>query len=321
MKDFLYLDTDTVSSISAQIFEGNTLEMIKQKGSTESETTNDSRINTSGEGTGSKIGVYTININENKNSSLTESITNIWNESSTLIESTKKAYDDFLYNRIFSELDKLKLINKEELKNQYDYVELSGKFEIYDISVMKDVFEHEFIKRVIFFKQKSFELPALEDIESLKTEAKKLIREKKNGSKNFPSKEDAEAFLSNYLTVDMFNTLQSASSNMDKLLDNKIVFIQDNTIIIGKKDYLRIPAESLTLSGDIKAKGLGKVLTSVEEVQPIKYYEEFNGTFDDKFMQNGFKNIVILLCSFYFGLNRGKSYEIIHPVGLELIKN
>ena len=31
MKDFVYLDTDSISSISAQLFEGNILEIIDEK--------------------------------------------------------------------------------------------------------------------------------------------------------------------------------------------------------------------------------------------------------------------------------------------------
>ena len=42
MKDFIYLDTDAVSSISAQLFEGNILELIDEQTENKGENITDS---------------------------------------------------------------------------------------------------------------------------------------------------------------------------------------------------------------------------------------------------------------------------------------
>lgn len=64
MKDFIYLDTDAVSSISAQLFEGNILELIDEQTENKGENITDSFGTDEKKTTGAKVSLPGASLDE-----------------------------------------------------------------------------------------------------------------------------------------------------------------------------------------------------------------------------------------------------------------
>lgn len=320
MKDFLYLDTDTISSISAQLFEGNINELIFEDSKLKGQNITDQYNNTESNKTTGKASLGLSNVSHSKGTSQVDGKQISFLNNETAKQSLKKVYDDFLFNKVQEGLNNLNLIYDVNDANQYDFININGEFEFYDISLITKTFEHDFIKRVLFFDEPNFKLPKLDEIETIKKEAHSLKNGKTKSSKYFNDVDRAKDFIEKYKVIDIFRTIQSISSNMEGILENKIIFLQNNKIIIGKRDYLRIPSESLVLSGTIKMNGLGKILNDSSSTPILSESMDVNEDWGDKFIKEGLSFIIILLCQLYFGLDKKDTYEIIHPVGLEFSK-
>lgn len=320
MKDFLYLDTDTISSISAQLFEGNVDELIFEDTKLKGQNITDQYSEAQSKSSSGKVGAKVMEASHSNSTTNLDGKQISFLDNETVKQSLKKVYDDFLFNKVQNELNDMELIKNVEDANQYEFVDIKGDFEFYDVSLITKTFEHDFIKRVMYFDVPNFKLPNIEEIESMRKEAHSLKNTKKNSSKHFANQDQAQDFIEKYQVIDIFRTIQSISSNMEGILEDKIIFLQNNNIIIGKREYLRIPSESLILSGTIKMNGTGKILTDSRTSPILADNMIVNGDWGDKFIKEGLSFIIILLCQTYFGLNKNDTYKVIHPIGLEFSK-
>ncbi|MCD8851672.1 hypothetical protein QI283_03330 [Staphylococcus saprophyticus] len=320
MKDFVYLDTDEVSSISAQLFEGKILELITEKSQQTGNNTTDQYGSEETTETKANIGITGTNIGgqQANNSFENKSIEFLNNE--TFKSGVKKAYDDFLYNKILDELEQVGLIKDDDNSSLYDFIELKGDFEFYDSKTISSFFGSDILQRITFMNEENLKLPTTEEIKTRYGEAKKIHNNQKqlNASKYFNDKEEVEFYVKNYNNIHIFKLLQELTTHLNQYLKDKIILINDKRIIIGARENLRIYPETLTLVSDLKLEGLGKVLK--KDISSINAINMNPSTLQDKILKVGISNMLMILLVPLLGLKENCKYELIHPVGLEFSK-
>lgn len=324
MKDFLYLDTDAISSISAQLFEGNVIESSLSASNTSSESTTDSRINNTSDKSEGKASVKVLSLSIGETSGFSDSISNRWDESETAAESTKKALDDFIYNITLNELNKKSLIKDSKKALQFDFINITGDFKVIDIHTASRIFDTDLLKKIPFLDEETFIYP---DIKVLDARFKGVLKYLKNPGSNkrpkeFETDEDAIEFFNSYLGGNAMTALNEITKHLDKVFGDKIILSQGNTILIGDRKNLKIQPELLSLVDNVKLEGLCRKINETDPTRTIKKVANFEGvTFDKKdFIAKGTQGVLMLFLSIMLGLEENDTFEIIQPIGLEYSK-
>lgn len=323
MKDFLYLDNDTISSISAQLFEGNVSELLSEKSSTTGNNITDSYSNTETEATGGKVAIPgVIDINGTNSSGTSDSKQIAFVSNDTVKQSSKKAYDDFLYNRILDELNDKELIADVNDCEQFDYVKLSGEYNFVDMSTISNLFDTDLIFQLPFLDQSDFSLPEVKELKQKFSSSKQVFNPKAEKIKGFSNRQEAEYFYETMKNMKIIEVLKEISLHLDKALKDKVVLEKDNAILIGDRKYLRIPSEILTLTGKINIEGLGRIISNPNDCNTIEEttnfnIEEFKG---QPVLSIGAKSFLLLFLQLLLDLNDKDTFKLIHPIGLEFSK-
>lgn len=319
MKDFIYLDTDAVSSISAQLFEGNILELIDEQTENKGENITDSFGTDEKKTTGAKAGLPGASLdgkNENQTSER-KAIEFLNNE--TFKIGVKKVYDDFLYNKVYDVLEKEGNILDSSQANLYDFIKIEGEYEFYDINTIGNFFSGDLLFRLSFYDEAENYFPEIEDIKKNVNTAKNILNKNKS-TKNtiFNNKVEAENYLDNYEAAKLFKGLGTLTSHIKNYLRDKVILIKDNQILIGDKNNLRIDPEALILISSVSVEGLGRVLKTDLTIDGRNIMSN-SATALHKVVNKGLPELILSITSPILGLEKD-TYDIIHPIGLEFSK-
>ena len=320
MKDFVYLDTDSISSISAQLFEGNILEIIDEKTKQTGDNTTDNYGSDEKRNTSAKLGTSGTNTGGSIENSTFESKSIEFLNNETFKMGIKKAYDDYLYNKVYEELESKNEIQNMENSNQFDFVDILGEFTVLDITTSSKIFDTELLRHMPFMDN-SFELPSIESLENKYRAASNYIEN--SGSKKFPKQfnniEELKDFQATFESLSTLKTFNEMSKHLATVFGDKIILFRGNTILIGNREHLRIPGETLSLANTVNLKGFGRKITGSA---PLSSVTNFHGmTLDDEdFLSKGTQGMLMIFLTSVLGLKEKDTFDIIQPIGLEYSK-
>lgn len=319
MKDFLYLDTDSISSISAQLFEGSILEIIdektEQKGGNirDNYGTHDNRSSTA------KLGTSGTNFGGTAESGKYEDKTIEFLNNETFKMGVKKAYDDFLYNKVFDNLKSKNAICSIGKSGQFDFVDIEGRYNVTDLHTSSKIFDTDLLRQIPFIEEQ-YKLPSIESLESKFKSAQRYLENP--GSKKIPKQFQNFEELSNFhdifkglSTMKIFNEM---NKHLNESLHNKIVLNKGNTILIGDRKNLRIPGETISLAKEIELRGFGRKITNKEKVSTVIDFQKTMNAKD--FLSRGTQGMLMVFLSAILDLNEEDTFDIIQPIGLEFSK-
>lgn len=319
MKDFIYLDTDAISSISAQLFEGNILELIDEHTENKGENITDSFGTDEKKTTGAKAGLPGASVNGKNENQTSERKAIEFLNNETFKIGVKKAYDDFLYNKVIDTLKKQHLINNSSKPNLYDFIELEGEYEFYDINTISNFFSSDVLFRLTFYESGENTFPESEEINKNVNTAKNILSKGKS-TKNTPfaNSDEAKEYLNNYEAAKVFKSLNTLTSHIGEYLKDKVILINGKQILIGDKKNLRVDAEALTLISTVHVEGMGRMLKTNLSIDGSKVLYN-SADMLNKVVNKGLPELFLALISPILGLEKN-DYDIIHPIGLEFLK-
>lgn len=240
MKEIIYLDTEIINSMLAQLDEGivNSFTLESSSQETQSEETNSIRGKSAGMQAGMNLtpgalpGIgFRFGINSGENGGESEKI------STTMLEGQKdilnKAFHDYALEILFNKLTENNLLKNNTPTNEGDLIFLESSFRYYDFELLKNSINPEVMQTTMTFDQSGV-LPTLE-------EAQAII--KKKPAKNTTQYITAQQVIDMNKTIQpvinimsLLNLLGSYASNM--LRDQSIIKAGNNIGII-KNKYLR----------------------------------------------------------------------------------
>lgn len=320
MKDFVYLDTDSVSSISAQLFEGNIKELIDDKVIQTGNNVTDSHGTHESKTSSAKLGYNGTGIEgESENQTFeNKSIEFLNNE--TFKIGVKKAYDDFLYNKIFELLNSNRQIHPIQESNQFDFVHIQGIYKVLDIYTSARIFDTELLRQMPHMED-DYTLPNIQTLQAKFNASEKYL--KNPGSASFPKQfnnlEELKDFNETFKGTSMVKTFNEMTKHLASILGDKIIFYKRNIILIGDRKNLRIPGETVSLADEMNLKGFGRKITKTKRLSSVTNFKNFEFNKED-FLSKGTQGMLMIFLSSILNLKEKDTFEIIQPIGLEFSK-
>ncbi|MFF7956494.1 DUF6414 family protein [Staphylococcus saprophyticus] len=321
MKDFIYLDIDSVSSISAQLFEGNITELIDEKAVQRGNNIKDNYGSDESKSTGAKAGLNGTGVKGEKTNKTFEDKSIEFFNNDTFKTGVKKAYDDFLYNKIFKELENQQNFFEIEKSNQFDFIKIDDTYTVLDIHTSSRIFDTDLLRQVPFIEG-NYELPKIKNLENKYIAAEKYLNNP--GSNKFPKNffdndEELRNFCETFQGTTMVKTFNEMTKHLASVLGDKIIFNKNNEILIGDRKNLRIPAETLSMADEVTIKGFGRKITKTKQLSSVT--DMNNMSFDNKeFLSKGTQGMLMMFLTMVLSLNENDTFDIIQPIGLEFSK-
>lgn len=321
MKDFLYLDTDSISSISAQLFEGKILEIIDEKGKFSGENITDNYGSNEKKGNSYKVGTSGTNFSASEESGTFESKAIQFMNNDTFKMGVKKVYDDFLYNKVLEKLQTANQIYPMQDSNQFDFVEIKGDYTVLDISTSAKIFDTELLRQIPFMENSS-ELPTIKLLSEKFKSAQKYLNNP--GSKKLPSQyfkdvNELKEFHDNFQNFSMIKVFNELTKHLSTVLGDKIILNNGNTILIGDEKWLRIPGETISLANELNIEGFGRKITQTKPLASVVNFQNV-AIEESEFLSKGTQGMLMLFLTSILNLNQDDTFEIIQPIGLEFSK-
>lgn len=271
MKEIIYLDTDLMNSMLAQLDKGLITGFVLEQNMHESETEGQQsnrgkKANLGGQltaGTGLlNLGKGSLNGSMELNGSESE------NYSKTILEGQKdilnKAFHDYALELLTQKLIEENLITEGEPFKEGDLYLGESTYRFYDFELLKKAINHEKMEEII--------LSELNKSGIKYEEAKKLIKKQKPNARERELMPIARMVVDAYKEaepiIEIFKQLNTLSTFASNLLDGLTIIKTDNKIGLLKKKYLRESSEALSFRTDKsrKIKFLVRIIGKKEEV-------------------------------------------------------
>lgn len=271
MKEIIYLDTEIMNSLLAQLDEGITksftLESLSEKTDGESVRTEKGKESSLTAGMKINTGMFPggeFSLGADKKNSGNESN----NYSKSILEGQKdilnKAFHDFSLDLLIEKLKDKKLLNDNENLKESDLHLGESKYRFYDFDLIKRSLDSQFMEKIL-----------LNDVENLDMSydaAKKILKKPNTPTQDQEKRKLAEYICNTYETtkssVSTINLLNEMSGFSSRLLEKLVVIKASDKIGLLKKEMLRESVESLTFRTDKnrKIKYLVRILGKKEIV-------------------------------------------------------
>lgn len=271
MKEIIYLDTDLMNSMLAQLDEGLVNSFSLEEASQDLETEGQQSTRGKNAGLRGRLSVNT-GFLPGGSVSLDGSVGNSGNEttheSRTILEGQKdvlnKAFHDYALE-VLSE----KLLDKDLLSHEMDLMEGDiflgeARYRFYDFNLLKKAMDHKFMGQLL-----------LKDIEKLDlslNEARKILNKPNPNAKEREKLSSASDVVNAHDTatpiIEIFEKLNILSSFASNLLEDLAIIKTDRNIGLLKKKYLRESSEALSFRTDNsrEVKYLMRVIGRKEEI-------------------------------------------------------
>ncbi|MGG0718733.1 hypothetical protein ABE096_14215 [Robertmurraya massiliosenegalensis] len=276
MKEIIYLDTDLMNSMLAQLDEGLiksfSLEQWDQEVLTagqQSARGKSAGVNGSlSTGTGAVPG-FNLNFGANLGNNGNE----MKHDSRSILDSQKdilnKAFHDFALDLLIKKLTEKCMINDSDDLIEGDIHTGESSFRFYDFELIRKSMDYNAMKEIILSEVNVQEMTF--------EEAKKIVSKQKPNAKDRENMEVAKKVVSAHQAakpmIEMFKQLNSLSLFATSLLEHLSILKAENKIGLLKKKYLRESPEALSFRTDQsrKVKFLVRVIGSKDIV-----YNGFN---------------------------------------------
>lgn len=320
MKDFIYLDTDSVSSISAQLFEGNITEMTDEKTVQRGNNITDKYGSNESKSTGGRIGTHGTGINGKKANQTFEGKSMEFFNNDTFKNGVKKAYDDFLYNKIFDILNNDDQIHPIQNSNQFDFVHITGIYTVLDIDTSAKIFDTDLLRQLPHLENEH-SLPTIQSLQAKFNASEKYLNNpgSKKLPKDFDNVEELKDFYDTFKGTSIMSTFNKMTIHLSKVFSNKIIFNKENEVLIGDKDHLRLPGDTISLADEISLEGFGRKITKTNKLSSVIDFEDFEFDKND-FVTKGTQGMLMIFLSSVLNLEKNDTFDIIQPIGLEFSK-
>lgn len=320
MKDFLYLDTDSISSISAQLFEGNILEIIDEKAEVRGENITDNYGSNEKKSNSAKLGISATNVSGTAENSTFENKAVQFMNNDTFKMGIKKAYDDFLYNKVYDELKSKKAIKQLNDSNQFDFVAIDGNYSVLDLHTSSKIFDTDLLRQLPYINDR-LELPSIKSLENKFKNAEKYILNPGSNKipRHFQNSDELKSFYYSFKELSAIKTFNEMTKHLNATLGHKIILNKDNTILIGDREHLRIPGETVSLANKINLKGFGRKITITEKISNITDFQNQSSD-TQEFLSKGTQGMLMIFLSSVLNLKEEDTFDIIQPIGLEFSK-
>ena len=276
MKEIIYLDTEIMNSMLAQLDEGIVNSFSLEQSNQESETEGQQSIRGKGAGFNGQVTAGTGALPGGKLSFGTH-IGNTGNESTnesrTILEGEKdilnKAFHDYALDLLTNKLVEQEFLVHGPDFNEGDLFLGESSYRFYDFNLLRNSMDHEFMNEMMF--------SGIHGLGIDYKEAKKIVGKTKPTAKEREQMEIAQNIVSANEQfkpiVNVFKQLNTLSTFASKLLEDLSVIKSDNKIGLVKKKYLRESPEALSFRTDKsrKIKFLIRVIGKKEIV-----YDGFN---------------------------------------------
>jgi hypothetical protein len=275
MKEIIYLDTDLMNSMLAQLDEGliNNFSLEQWDQTIETEGQQSSRGKNAGlngsfqTGTGSIPGMN-LNFGANIGNTGNETV----HESRSILDSQKdilnKAFHDYALDVLTTKLIDGDFLSHGPRYHEGDIYLGEASYRFYDFDLIKKAMNQDFMKQVLLL-----------DIEKLGLNlenAKKILRKNKPTAQEREKMETASIVIQAHDVatpiIDVFEKMNLMSSFASSLLEDLTLIKANNEIGLLKKKYLRESAESLSFRTDKsrKVKYLVRVIGRKDEIYSEK---------------------------------------------------
>ncbi|MET3658325.1 DUF6414 family protein [Sporosarcina psychrophila] len=249
MKEIIYLDTELMNSLLAQLDEGlvKSFSLESSDQESESESIQSTRGKSAGVTGDLKVGT---GIFPGGSLRLRTSLGNNGNESEnlskTILEGQKdilnKAFHDYALELLTKKLNEKDLLVEDEIFEEGDLHLGESTFRFYDFDLIKKSVDPSAIEKIMLFGVSNSGM-------SLKS-AKEIVKKAKPTAKERSLIETAEAVVEAHEsakpTIEMMKNLNNLSSFASILLENLTIIKTNNKIGLLKKEFLRESVESLT---------------------------------------------------------------------------
>ncbi|MBM7607538.1 hypothetical protein JOD29_000782 [Lysinibacillus composti] len=301
MKEIIYLDTEIMNSMLAQLDQGlvNNFSMESSNQETTGEATQSTRHSSGGLTAGVKVssgflpgGSFQLGGKSDAGGNESESYT------TTFLEGQKdilnKAFHDHALNILISKLEDNELLIRGTNVNEGDLFLLDSQFKFYDFELMKKSLSADFFEKFMLFGISPENKMSIE-------EAKRITGKKNHNAQERQKLDEARKIVTAHQIIspiiNVFDQLNSLGHFASELLTDLSLIKADKNIGLLKKDCLRESAESLSFRTDNSrnAKMLLRVIGKKNNI--------FDGNSVMKFAENDidmFPNIMldIILGSF-----------------------
>lgn len=253
MKEIIYLDTNIMNSMLAQLDEGliNSFSLEQSDQEMEGEVSQSTRGKKAGLTGG--IGVNT-GMLPGGSLNFKGSIGNSGNESEsyskTILEGQKdilnKAFHDHALNLLTQKLTDFDLLNETDDLKEGDLHKGESKYKFYDFDLIKKSMDPELMSNIMLHEVNMLDMSI--------SEAKKIVSKSNRNANERGLLETAREIVETHQEVDkiikFYETMNNFSQYASNLLENLTVVKADNKIGLLKKEYLRESVESLTFRTD-----------------------------------------------------------------------
>lgn len=253
MKEIIYLDTNLMNSMLAQLDEG----LIKSFSLEQSDQETEGEVSQSerGKKAGLSAGITAdTGIFPGGSAKLRATLGGSGNESEsfsrTILEGQKdilnKAFHDYALDLLTEKLSENELLVEDGNLEEGDLHLGESTYRFYDFDLIKRSTDPILMEKFMLIEANGLGI-------SLK-KAKAIIANRNPSAQDRRQKEDAQKVLDAHETVkpiiETFDNMNNLSEYASKLLDNLIIIKPNNKIGLMKKEYLRESVESLTFRTD-----------------------------------------------------------------------
>lgn len=271
MKEIIYLDTDLMNSMLAQLDEGLINSFSLEQSNQKSESAGQQSVRGKSAGLKGQVEASTgffpgggLRLNASIGNNGTEST----NESTTILEGQKdvlnKAFHDHALEVLTRKLNEKNLLCKGDQLNEGDLYLEESRYRFYDFALLKKAIDPDTMKEILLFDANQLGI-------SYET-AKKIIDKPKPNAREREMMETAYRVVSMHKQIqpiiDLFKQMNTFSNLASNLLEDLSVIKASDKIGLLKKKYLRESPEALSFRTDNsrKVKLLMRVIGKKERV-------------------------------------------------------
>jgi ubiquinone biosynthesis protein COQ9 len=277
MKEIIYLNTDIMNSMLAQLEEGLIVNYALEQNTQESESEGQQSVRGKKAGLSGQVragtgflpgGEFRFGASIGNDGSESE------HESRTILEGQKdilnKAFHDYALEVLIKALNDNELINDSEKDFKEGDLHLGeSTFRFYDFDLLRKTMDYTALEDLMLGQVKNLDISL--------AEAKKIVSKPNPNAKEREKMDSAlmvtRAYEAAKPIIDIFKQLNSLSTFASNMLEGLTIIKTEDKIGLLKKDYLRESTESLSFRTDTsrRIKYLVRVIGKKEEV-----YDGFN---------------------------------------------
>ncbi|MGN8233194.1 DUF6414 family protein [Priestia flexa] len=259
MKEIIYLDTDLMNSMLAQLDEG----LITSFSAEESMQEQDTEGVQDTKAVNGRLGYLGFGVGAERRKVNLESKAFLEGQKDVL----NKIFDDYALDILANKLSENELLNTGPNFKEGDITLNESTYSFFDFELIKNVADNNSVQK--------FMLSSVYDIDLDYKQASKLVKKTSHNTQEKGKLNDAQKVVEAHEIaqplLNIFNQIGAFSSYTSQILGDIVVLKSDNQVALIKKKFLRVSSEALSFRTDSSRKA--KLLVRVIGKKSIVYGE------------------------------------------------